>query len=495
MRIKAIKIENMACFPTFQAELSAVVLIQGRNEAGKTSLVDSIKYAFARGHDPAMIHGTAEAGEILVTLDTGAQVRARAVRATNTTTRSYKAAGASRFSVGRAEIEAMVNPVSYDAMKFMTLSPREQVETLLRVMPIDVAPEKIRAALGGVVHFPSAATGLAAIEYAYDDIYKSRREVNLSADVQAKHATALDAALPPAAPDGDDWENVERTIREDLAEAESAERDGIAAIGKWFAEQKAAANRANAAAVLEIDTAINAEIAELERQRASRKEAARQECEQLIEAARKQANTEAGAAREECAPTRAKLTADLATATERARAQQQAAGTFAAAEKARAEAATLKTQADAMTAALDRLKALKVAITARLPIKGITIDGDGIKNTEGIPFGRWNEQTQISFCLRLAVLVFGEAAFICLDNPLGHLDAQHRKGLFLAAQKYAEQSGAQFIITTITDSPVVCIAEPKPGSKCPWCVEGMPMAPGGGHASAAGPIPCLEAGV
>lgn len=271
MRIKSIKIDNMAGFTDFFAELPAIALIQGANEKGKTSFLDCLRYTFGRGHDPALIHGTCEIGEILVTLDTGAQVKARAVRATNTTTRSYKAAGATRFSVGRAEIEAMVNPVSYDAMKFMTLTPKEQVETLLRVMPIEVAPEEIRAALGDVVHFPSAATGLAAIEYAYDDVYKSRREVNLSADVQAKHATALEAALPPAAPDGADWETTEATLRAELAEMESAERDGIAAIKTWLDEQKAAANHIYSATALDIDTEINAQIAELERHRAARK--------------------------------------------------------------------------------------------------------------------------------------------------------------------------------------------------------------------------------
>lgn len=492
MRLKSIAIMNMAGFESFQTELPAIALIQGANQRGKTSFLDCLRYVFGRGHDNDMIHGQADAGEILITLDSGAQVKAKAVRKTNETTRSYKAPGATRFLVGRAEIDAMASAVSYDPLAFMRLDPKAQVETLLRVMPMEVSGEELCEAVGDVVGaaLGMQVEGFARIDASYDHIYKLRHEVNLAADVQAKHALALEAALPPPAPEGEDWETREKLLRAELAQVETVEREQIAEIGKTFARVKETTAKVKLDYFATVDAEINAGIAELERVRASRKEQAETEAAQTIEEARTQANSAVSAAREQCKPQRDRATTELATAVERARAQQQATGTRKAADTARQEAAALKSKSDSMTAALDRLKALKETVAARLPIKGISIDGDGIKDTKQVPFGRWNTEKQMRFCLKIAVLAHGEAGFITLDGA-ERFDSAHRKALYTAAKKYAEEDGLQFVIATVTDGPLQ-ITEPKPGSKCTWCAEGFPVVEGQ-HQTAGGPIPCLEA--
>ena len=87
--LSRIQIQNLGPFESFDSgKLPAVALISGDNGIGKTGLLECIKWVGASGHDPDMIHGGAEAGEVIVTTDTGAQLRARITR--KETTRGWK---------------------------------------------------------------------------------------------------------------------------------------------------------------------------------------------------------------------------------------------------------------------------------------------------------------------------------------------------------------------------------------------------------------------
>ncbi len=147
-----------------------------------------------------------------------------------------------------------------------------------------------------------------------------------------------------------------------------------------------------------------------------------------------------------------KLTADLATAEERARAQQQAVGTKAAIDAARAEATQRQGRSAVLSAALERLSGLKSTIAARLPIPGVVIEDGRLLDAAGVPFPRWNSQAQMGFCLRVGVLAHGDAGFICIDGA-ERFDSEKRKALIKAARKY-EADGMQFIIASVSDTPL-----------------------------------------
>ena len=148
MRITHISITNLRRFDTFEADLPAVAFIQAANGAGKSSFLDCLKYAHDKGHDPNVIHAKAVAGEVIVSYDDGSRVKARATRDPNKTTRGWSAPGSKRFDVGRDQIDAIANALSYDPLAFMNLKPAEQVETLLSMMPLALDPEAIIAAVG-----------------------------------------------------------------------------------------------------------------------------------------------------------------------------------------------------------------------------------------------------------------------------------------------------------------------------------------------------------
>lgn len=436
MRLTSISITNMAAFESFETKLPIVALIQGRNGDGKTSLLDCFKYAFGRGHNEDMIHGNAPEGEILIEFDNGAAVKCRAVRERNETTRSWRAPGSKRFIVSREQIDAISNAISYDPLAFLDKDEKEQIQILLRIMPVECKPEEIAAAVGGLAFDSDALSDntLQMIDAIHKQFYDRRRDYNVAADAQLKHAAELEKALPPPAPEGADWNAEAVRLQAEKADIEQTQVKQIAAIRQAFEEEKAAAAK-------EYEEAVSA---------------AAQTRDTRVENARSMANDTVNKLKAVDTPALTKLTTDLATAQERARAIAQAEGTRQAAEVAKQEAATKRGEAAKLTDALDRLGQLKETVAARLPIKGITIqDGRILRDESGklVPFARWNTESKMRFCLRIAVLAHGEAGFICIDNA-EHFDSEKRAALINTASKYAEKDGLQFIIASVSDQPL-----------------------------------------
>lgn len=495
MRLKHVKITNMATFASFDADLPVIAIIQGKNGVGKTSLAECIEYAFGRGHDPDIIHGNAEAGEVVVTFENGGQVKARASRKTNETERGWKAPGASRFTLNRQEIDRMAVAISYSPLKFLELSEKEQIETLLRVMPIKVTPEEIETAVGEAaaeaasISLPQGKSGLEVIDAIHGGLYGQRTDLNRDAKRLEAHAEQLKSTMAEEPPEGSDWVGVAAQKRAALQNLEKQEAITLTRLAEEFGKQKDAAEKACRAVHAAIDQDIDAKIKALEVERQTRKKADDAKRDDEISAARSARETAAENIRLKCAESRKVLTSELATAEERARAYERAKGTKAAISQAESEAAGLRSRSDVLTAALSRLDALKTAVAAKLPIKGISIAEGRIVDSKGVPLPRWNTETQYRFCLRLAVLGHGEAGFICLDG-FEHFDSEHRKMVLSACQKYAEKDGLQFLLVAVSDGPLQ-IREPKLDSPCHFCREGIAVV-GDEHHTAAGPVPCLE---
>jgi DNA repair exonuclease SbcCD ATPase subunit len=432
VRLSHIKISNMAGFESFASPIPAVALVQGKNGDGKSSLLNCVRYTFGRGHDEDMIHGNAPEGEIVIDLDNGGAVKCRASRERNETIRSWRAPGSKKFIVSREQIDALCNAVSYDPLAFLDLSEEKQVQTLLRIMPIECSREEIAAAIRDVKVDPveGAGNALAEIDALHKQIYKKRHDVNVTADTQAKHAAELKKALPPGNK-ASDWPKEVERLKLAKAEAEQRQADDIAAVRKILDEEKEAATKEYEAAVAE----------------AARKR------EERIETARASANDAAGKIRSAEGPQISQLTTELATAEERSRADAQAEGTRQAAKVAEEAAAHSQQESTELSATLLRLEQLKRTVASRLPIKPNTIeDGRIVREENGskVPFSRWNTEAKMRFALRIGVLAHGEAGFIVIDNA-EHFDTEKRQALVNTATSYAEREGLQFIMAFVSD--------------------------------------------
>ena len=452
MPIKSLTIENVGAFSgKHEFMLPAVCLIQGGNAAGKTSLQEAIKYVGDRGHDPDMIHGAAEAGDIVITMADGHQMRARITR--TETQRAWKAPDSKRWVVNRAYIDDVCNALAFDPLRFLDKEPGEQAQELLRLVSLPPCPEEIREALGEV---QSAVIGalretpaLQAVDSVYDAVYAERTRLNVTADSLEKHVAELRRTLP--AEDGTDWQVRAARIRSELQTEKDAQKFSIASTNETFQMKKRGAESgrelAYALATTEHENALRA----ADERRAAAKEAADAICSSAIEAARAEGQAEADKARALSAPAIDRLTADLSSAELLASQEQQAKGTRAAIDKAAAEATEKRKAWAAHNAAVENLRKLRASLADRLPIKGVTVrDGRIVREQDGgmVPLKKWNTADQRKLALRVGMLIGQKAGFVVVDH-VESFDKQQRAALLATCSKYAEENGIQFILASV----------------------------------------------
>lgn len=458
MRLASITITNLAAFESFQAELPAVALIQGKNGLGKTSFISIIKYYFESGHDPLILHGSAQEGEAVITFDDGSQGRVRVTP--KGTERFTKPKDGKAWKKGRAEIDAMANSLSYDPITVKHMTPKERIEAVLKVMPSSVTEAEVREAIGGVIQMAPGEPGIAYVNFLYDSVYDLRRDINREADTLTKHADQLVQALPPTA--DIDWAQEVAKYHIEKDKIDLAEKEKIRVIGELFRQEQNLQNDEHSKRIDLIHADINAKIAALEVDRTTRRYESIAMRDKLIEEARTMADDAAIGFRAKFAPEKDRLTSEIAKAETNESAQAQADGTRKAEKDARASAQQAVAKSDGLTAALDRLGKLKETIAGRLPIKGITIAAakpglavDICRSEKGIlvPFDKWNDTSKVLFCLKVAVLAHGQCGLVCVDS-IDAVDPETRVALESTVKKYATSEGLQFFLGEATEGPM-----------------------------------------
>ena len=482
MRITSIEIQNLAAFKDFKASLPSVALIEGQHGVGKSSLERCIMYAFglrplaekgqkAIMHDPTILHGTAESGSAVLTFDDGALESLRVRVTADKTERTIKVRGKKAWEQAGQQIYDITNALSYNPLQFRDLVPKERLEAFLKVVPVEITTQEILDAVGGVIPVVIDHPTLDYINQVYEDIYKQRTGSNSAADTQNKYATQLEQAVGPDAPAGD-WDSELKKLRSDKETLEKSEQQEIARIGRDLAAKKDMAAELRRKGDAKTDAEINSGVDELrqqiqklekaigvlETQRVEVKAATASAEAAAVESLRAAANAEVAEIRTHNAPLHQKLTAEIATAEERARKAAQDEGTRAAAVTARKEANAHLAKSQAMAEALERLKALKAAVAGRMSVKGVTIASpregapvDVCREEDGalVPFSAWNSADQDQFCMRIAMLYRGACGLVMVDN-VGNWNAARREAILASCRKYAG-TGMQFLLGSASD--------------------------------------------
>lgn len=462
MRLASISIANCAGFESVNYSLPAIALVQGANRAGKSALAACIKYPLQSGHDPDILTPGQDQGEIILRLDDGGGIRAVLSREKRITTRYYQAPGASKWDTGREAIDGMIHSLSFDPLRFLKLSEKEQVLELLKVLgpSLTVSSQELSEAVGEVP-VPSMVAGvpngldkvdaLLSEKPGCGSIYDQRRDANVAADTLKKHAGEIEKALPPpsAEPlkDGS-WDRVATKLANDLSLLDATEQERIRKLGVVLSDEKDRLRGILSTNESVINADIDAQIRKLEAERGRRLHGAKSDHDIFVDQARNQANAAAKTLADANAPIRARLTAEHATALERHNEWIRTEGSRKEVENARAEAARKSALAERLSGAVDRLRALRTKIAERIPIKGCKIVDGRLLNDQGVPFKKWNQEAQMSFCLRIAVLTHGELGFVVVDGCEA-FDAAHTQALLAACSKYTEAEGMQFVLLSV----------------------------------------------
>jgi DNA repair exonuclease SbcCD ATPase subunit len=484
MRIKSINITNLAAFPVFATELHGVTLVTGKHGAGKSSLERVIMYGLGRRpladkggksvrHDPGILHGNTEKGELLIAFSDDSSAEYFRCRVDiDSTERKEKMRGARKWEDAGEFLDDITSALSYDPMAFKDLSEKERLEAFLKVAAVEIGKEEFILAVGGAIptDIPERPS-LEDVNGIQETIFKARTVENQNADRLAKHATELEAAIPPA-PIGALPADTS-TLRADLETLNNSEQEEILRIGRELAKKRedislTRQHKDNAVseeidkkitALREKIAALNAEISDLNISRQQRKGTNASEAEVSIQSARDSANAEATEIKAANVPFRADLTARIATAEERERNSVVAETTRKNAEAARAGSEAHKLRSKAMSEALDRLTALKATVASRMAVKGVTIAApreglpvDICREEKGslIPFSRWNDADKDAFALRMAILNKRQCGLVCVDN-MGNFSPARREQVIQRCRELAAAENMQFLLGVATD--------------------------------------------
>lgn len=475
MRVSKIKIKNLFGIKEYESNGKSVEL-DGRNGAGKTSVIDAIRYGLTNRSDRDYIVRNGEnEGEILIETDDGIRINRKA----RTTQADYKSVKKDGHEVGSPEtfLRDIFTPLQLSPVEFMEMDRKQQNAIILDMIEYPWDMNKIREWFGEIPDWVSYDQNILQV---LNDIqaengwyFQHRQDINR--DIRNKRAFIEDIAdTIPAGYEADRWEreNVGELYREiekirknnetiDKAKrmlenrsnklrAYEADREiEISAIEKEFARR---------------ETGLKEQIASLEEQiRSCKKELSglgekKQDKINVVEQTYK-ANVSKYDAElsqyEEYASIEPRSTAELLEKAEYAEDMKGHLNEYRRMESLQHDVEKLAAEARTLTERIERARTLpgEILQEARIPIEGLTVK-DGIPLIHGLPISNLSDGEKLDLCIDVAIQKPNGLQIILIDG-VEKLSTDMRNELY----RKCKNKGLQFIATRTTDDPDLTVVE------------------------------------
>jgi len=440
MKCTSITIDNYLGIDHLEIAPGAVTSIEGGNNRGKTSVVETLIAAVGGGNDATLLRKGAKQGQVVVVFDDGMKLTCTAKGEKLERTVEHPKLGPLKNVA--PYLERLRDMLSVNPIAFLNAPQKKQLEAFLEIAPIEVSDDDLRAA-GAKVLPPSGKNGLERIALARKAVYEERTRVNGALRERKATVASLEKSLPTGL-EPTDWQAAAEEAERQKAALEKRVGQETERIVADVAEDLRTSDRA-----CSTETAsLEAELKDLERgirDRIRQAETRRDDRNKELEVSRDRRKEEISAA---AAPTLERLTATAAEARERARQADREENTRRILDEQRSGLGSLAQDSEALTQALERLDELKERALSKLPIKDVEIV-DGQIEVGGIPLHRLNKAKQVQLALNLARLRAGELGLVCVDG-MEALDPE----TFAAFEVMAANTGLQFIVSRVTSGPL-----------------------------------------
>lgn len=468
MKTTRIHIKNL--FGISETELDGRSMeVTGSNGVGKTSIIDSIKYALTNdsSRDYVIKNGESE-GEIFIETDTGLTID-RKKRVNQADYKNIRQDGKPVQSP-EAFVRELFTPLQIDPIKFTQMSRQEQNRIILDLIEFDWDLNWIKEKFGeipqGVDYQQNILQVLNDIQSEKGVYFQTRQDINR----EIRNKTAFISDIAKDIPQGFQAEKWEAY---DLSEAytkitkaqEYNSRIERAKLFKDSYDNKVRGYQAEMEiAVSNLKSAIAAEreqlTSEIERKKTEIK-AAEDKLNSLSDKIADKTKIFESEYREKVA----KLDSDIKVANEYIGKQlvdvsvmQTEVKTAEEMKKHLNEYRRMKSMQDELEALEEHSKALTSKIelarelpgeilkTATIPVKGLTVK-DGIPLINGLPVSNLSEGEQLQLCVDVALSKPNSLQIILIDGA----EKLSEKNRFALYEKCKEK-GLQFIATRTTDS-------------------------------------------
>lgn len=468
MKTTRIHIKNL--FGISETELDGrSIEVTGSNGVGKTSIIDSIKYALTNdsSRDYVIKNGESE-GEIFIETDTGLTID-RKKRVNQADYKNIRQDGKPVQSP-EAFVRDLFTPLQIDPVKFTQMSRQEQNRIILDLIEFDWDLNWIKEKFGeipqGVDYQQNILQVLNDIQSEKGVYFQTRQDINR----EIRNKTAFISDIAKDIPQGFQAEKWEAY---DLSEAytkitkaqEYNSRIERAKLFKDSYDNKVRGYQAEMEiAVSNLKSAIAAEreqlTSEIERKKAEIK-AAEDKLNSLSDKIADKTKIFESEYREKVA----KLDSDIKVADEytgkqlvnisamqaevkTAEEMKKHLNEYKRMKSMQNELETLEEHSKALTSKIELARELpgEILKTATIPVKGLTVK-DGIPLINGLPVSNLSEGEQLQLCVDVALSKPNSLQIILIDGA-EKLSEKNR----LALYEKCKEKGLQFIATRTTDS-------------------------------------------
>ena len=468
MKTTKIHIKNL--FGISETELDGrSIEVTGSNGVGKTSIIDSIKYALTNdsSRDYVIKNGESE-GEIFIETDTGLTID-RKKRVNQADYKNIRQDGKPVQSP-EAFVRELFTPLQIDPVKFTQMSRQEQNRIILDLIEFNWDLNWIKEKFGeipqGVDYQQNILQVLNDIQSEKGVYFQTRQDINR----EIRNKTAFISDIAKDIPQGFQAEKWEAY---DLSEAytkitkaqEYNSRIERAKLFKDSYDNKVRGYQAEMEiAVSNLKSAIAAEreqlTSEIERKKAEIK-AAEDKLNSLSDKIADKTKIFESEYREKVA----KLDSDIKVADEytgkqlvnisamqaevkTAEEMKKHLNEYKRMKSMQDELETLEEHSKALTSKIELARELpgEILKTATIPVKGLTVK-DGIPLINGLPVSNLSEGEQLQLCVDVALSKPNSLQIILIDGA-EKLSEKNR----LALYEKCKEKGLQFIATRTTDS-------------------------------------------
>lgn len=468
MKTTRIHIKNL--FGISETELDGrSIEVTGSNGVGKTSIIDSIKYALTNdsSRDYVIKNGESE-GEIFIETDTGLTID-RKKRVNQADYKNIRQDGKPVQSP-EAFVRELFTPLQIDPVRFTQMSRQEQNRIILDLIEFDWDLNWIKEKFGeipqGIDYKQNILQVLNDIQSEKGVYFQTRQDINR----EIRNKTAFISDISKDIPQGfqaEKWEayDLSETYTKITKAQEYNSRIERAKLFKDSYDNKVRGFQAEMEiSVSNLKSAIAAEreqlTSEIERKKAEIK-AAEDKLNSLSDKIADKAKIFESEYREKVA----KLDSDIKVADEyigkqlvdisamqaevkTAEEMKKHLNEYKRMKSMQNELETLEEHSKALTSKIELARELpgEILKTATIPVKGLTVK-DGIPLINGLPVSNLSEGEQLQLCVDVALSKPNSLQIILIDGA-EKLSEKNRIALY----EKCKEKGLQFIATRTTDS-------------------------------------------
>ena len=475
MRIVKLKIRNLFGISELEAGGNSIELT-GKNGAGKSSVIDAIKYALTNKSDRKYIVRNGETeGEVLIETDSGLRIN----RKVRTNQADYKSVKNNGVEVNSPEtfLKDIFTELQLNPVEFMNMTEKQQNAIILDMIEYDWDMSKIKEWFGEIPAWVSYDQNILCvlndIQSEKGDYFTERTDINR--DIRNKKAFVEDiAATIPAGYNLEKWEKASageiyqkieriRKENEEIQKAKSLldERDSKvrkfeadreikrAALTTEFGNRKAQIDKD----ILQLQEQIKALQAEkdgLEERLADKLSLAEQEYKANV--ARYDAEVENY---KEYRDKEVVDVSELVTQANEIEKMKSHINEYKRMLSLKDEIGALEKQSKILTDRIEKARTLPGEILAdcRIPIAGLTVK-DGTPLINGLPISNLSDGEKLDLCIDVAIQNHKGLQIILIDG-VERLSTEWKERLY---QKCKEK-GLQFIAARTTDDDVMAVME------------------------------------